>query len=155
MITTTGAEKERITCLIGINGANNFLPLYIILRGKKVAPEVQTLESPQLTITSNQNAWMSEDSFLLWLDRVWRPDAARFDRSLLILDRFRAHKTPKVLEELEKLKTDLVLIPAGMTWFSQPCDVLVNKPLKDKMRSHWQGYMAQNDMNPSNLSNFP
>ena len=123
----------------------------MILKGKKVSPDLQALETPQITITVNSNAWQTEESFLLWLDKIWRPYCSQFERSLLILDEFRVHKTQKVLEELEKLKTDVLFIPPGMTWYLQLCDVLVNKPLKDGVRNRWQNYMAENVANPGNL----
>jgi len=58
------------------------------------------------------------------------------------MDQFRVHKMAVVLEELRKCNTDVVYIPAGMTYFLQPCDVFLNKPFKGQIRTLWQKYMT-------------
>ena len=46
-----------------------------------------------------------------------------------------------VMSELSKCNTDIVYIPVGMTFYLQPCDVYLNKPLKEKIKALWQSYM--------------
>jgi len=53
---------------------------------------------------------------------------------MLCLDAFRGHLTEKVKNNMKDLKTDLVVIPAGMTSILQPMDVSVNKPFKEKLK---------------------
>jgi len=112
------------------------LPLFVILKGKKIPREIQELEADDLVVSSNNSAWMNDEMFRKWINTVWRPHAARYPRSLLIMDRFRVHSKPANLSLLEEMKTDVLLIPAGLTFFSQPCDVYINKVLKKKLDSH-------------------
>ena len=142
-MATTGSEKQRLTALIGVSASNNILPLYLVLKGKKVPAEVAELENLQLIITSNENAWMNGEGMLRWITRVWKPYSYHFSRSLLIMDNFSVHKQENVLKALEECRTDVVFVPPGMTFFSQPCDVYVNKALKDRVRGLWQNYMMQ------------
>ena len=72
---------------------------------------------------------MTEDMFLEWISSVWKPHAAKFKKTLLILDLFSVHKIESVKKILEQCKTDLLYIPAGLTSKLQPLDLYVNKPL--------------------------
>ena len=63
-------------------------------------------------------------------------------KSLLVWDQFRAHKTEKVKEELQELNTTQAVIPGGLKSLLQPLDVVLNKPLKDKMRKLWISWMS-------------
>lgn len=141
MVNTTGAEKQRISCLLGISAANGVLPLYAVFKGKKVPQDVSHFQAQGVVIAANQNAWLTEDTFHNWIDKVWSAYANRFDRTLLIMDSFRVHKLQSVLSKLESLKTDVLFIPAGLTFYCQPCDVYLNKPVKDSMRRSWQQFM--------------
>jgi len=94
-MTTNGAEKQRISSLIGITANHNILPLFTIFKGKKVPRDIEHLESDQLVLSANPNSWMTKESFLLWIQRVWRPYSMQFERCLLIMDLFRVHKTEK------------------------------------------------------------
>lgn len=64
------------------------------------------------------------------------------------MDQFRVHKTQKILEKLNSMNTDVLLIPPGLTFFIQPCDVYLNGPLKRKMRDLWQTYMIETKEDP-------
>ena len=131
-----------MTALLGITASNTILPSFVVLKGRKVSIEVQQLENANLYVTASPNAWITEEGFLEWIDRVWKPYSLQFERTLLIMDQFRVHKMAVVLEELRKCNTDVVYIPAGMTYFLQPCDVFLNKPFKGQIRTLWQKYMT-------------
>jgi hypothetical protein len=87
----------------------------------------------------------------LWIEKIWKPHALKFKRSLLLLDQFRVHRLDKYTRIFENLCTDVLFIPPGLTSRLQPLDVLVNKPLKDALRSNWELYMLNTppvDSNP-------
>ena len=78
-----------MTCLIGINSSQTFLPTLAVLKGKRLGDEVEQLENQNLVLTATTNAWINEESMLLWIERVWKPYSSQFERSLLIMDQFR------------------------------------------------------------------
>ena len=122
--------------------------MFVVLKGKKVPADLENLETERLILSSSDNAWINEDLFLKWISRVWKPYAHNIPRSLLILDQFRVHMMPSILKELEDCRTDVVFVPKGMTFFSQPCDVFLNKPLKDGVRACWRDFILdQKDVN--------
>jgi len=151
-VATTGCEKQRMTCLLGMDALNNILPSFIVLKGKTVPQDLQGIQGTNLFLSSNDNAWISEELFLKWITWICKPRTHEFKRSLLIMDQFRVHKMTSVLKELEDCQTDVLFIPAGMTFYLQPCDVYLNKPLKEYVKGAWQAFMlAQKEVVEGNF----
>jgi hypothetical protein len=50
---------------------------------------------------------------------------------------FKGHVTDSVKDQLLKMKTELVVIPGGMTSVLQPMDVSINKSFKDRLRQRY------------------
>ena len=141
VVTTTGSDKQRITAMLGVTASNIILTPVIILKGKKVSKDVEEPEDGSFVLAANPNAWMTEEGMLLWIARVWRPYSSQFSKPLLILNQFRIHKLDSIMQELKKCNTDVVYIPAGLTFYLQLCDVYLNKPLKDQMRKLRNDFM--------------
>ena len=117
--------------------------------------QLRNLENRSLKIATNSKAWMNEETMPSWIDNVWRLHAQQFPRSLIIMDHFHVHKVPSVLSKFESYNTDVLLIPPGLTFFCQPTDVYVNKPVKERVRKLWQEYIAESFLSgQSNLSLF-
>ena len=76
---------------------------------------------------------------LEWLKIVWgsSPRAFLNQPSMLVLDAFKGHLTDSVKNQLRKMKTELVVIPGGMTSVLQPMYVSINKSLKDRLRQNY------------------
>lgn len=53
---------------------------------------------------------------------------------MLNLDSFRGHLVEAVREKLKEFRTDIAVIPGGLTSVLQPLDVSLNKPFKDNVR---------------------
>ena len=82
-----------------------------------------------------------------WLKTVWskRPGGLLRKKSMLVLDAFRCHRMPFIKKKLVEDKTDLVIIPSGMTKMLQPLDVCVNKLVKDALRLLWNMWLLEGD----------
>ena len=78
---------------------------------------------------------MNEKEMIWWIENVWSQRARRGNnpRSLLILDSFTAHKTDAVKQRFREKKTNLAMIPGGLTSRLQPLDVSLNKSFKAKV----------------------
>jgi len=61
---------------------------------------------------------------------------------VLVLDAFKGHLTDSVKNQLRNMKTELVVIPGGMTSVLQPMDVFINKPFKDRLRQQYLTWIA-------------
>lgn len=64
---------------------------------------------------------------------------------MLVLDAFRCHRMPAIKAMLQEDRTDLVIIPGGMTGQLQVMDVSCNRPFKQHMRQRWNEWMTAGD----------
>ncbi len=78
-----------------------------------------------------------------WAKTIWRRRPKKLGkRSMLVLDAFSAHKGTNFLQELGLNDTDILNIPGGITSISQPLDVSINKPFKDRVKHYWRTWMV-------------
>ena len=89
-ICTTGNEKNRLTCILGILADGTKLPLMVIFKGKR-KPKGQY--PPGLVLRMQKNGWMDENLMKDWLEMIWLQQAenASPKKSLLVLDSFVGH----------------------------------------------------------------
>ena len=91
---------------------------------------------PGVIVQAHPKGWMDEAGTQQWLRQVWntRPGAMISKRSMLVWDMFRAHVTDTCKKTTSEIRTDMVVIPGGLTSVLQPLDVCLNKPFKDRLR---------------------
>jgi len=138
-IKTTGNEKNRFTVMLACLADGSKLPPYIIFKRKTMPKE----KFPAgVIVRVQEKGWMDDNLTMDWIKNVWdkRPGAL-VNRGMLVLDSFRCHKNDEVKEHFKNTKTDLVIIPGGMTSILQPLDVSLNKPMKDALRKKWTHWM--------------
>src|SRR5437016_3884860 len=79
-------------------------------------------------VRANPTGWMNEFEMLYWINHIWTKCAMISNpRSLLIMDSFSAHLLDSVKCHLGEKKTDIAIIPRGLTSRVQPLDVAINK----------------------------
>ena len=66
-------------------------------------------------------------------------------QALIVWDQFRAHRTDPVMKKITQLKTQVAVIPGGLTSQLQPLDVSINKPFKSFIRVEWNKWMLSPD----------
>ena len=137
-IKTTGNEKNRFTVMLGAYGDGKKMPPYVIFKRKSLPKNIHWPAG--MIVKAQENGWMNEELTKDWIKTIWcndRKDEFRNSRRLLVLDAFRCHRMPCIKEILAKNKTDLVIIPGGMTGQLQVMDVVCNRPFKQEMRKRW------------------
>ena len=67
-IRTTGNDKNRLTCVLGIFADGTKLPPMVIFKGKR-KPKGQY--PPGLVIKMQKNGWMDENLMKDWLETIW------------------------------------------------------------------------------------
>ncbi|KAJ4446805.1 hypothetical protein ANN_13503 [Periplaneta americana] len=141
-LRTTGNEKQRITVMLAVTADGGKLPPYVILK-RKTMPK-QNLPKG-LVIRCQEKGWMTTELMMYWLAMVWnrRPGVLLCKRAMLVLDAFKGHLTLEVKKKITALKTDLVIIPGGMTSKLQVLDVVVNKPFKDQLRKQYSDWLLE------------
>ena len=99
---------------------------FICLKGKKTPKDLIDFKTAIICMT--ENGWMNEGTTKEWIKKVW--GALSFGRRLLSWDSFNAHRTKSVKQYLEKLRTDIAMIPGGCTSLPQAPDVCWIKNFK-------------------------
>jgi transposase-like protein len=131
-ILSTGHERLNFTVVLACMADGTKLPPVIIFKLKKIPRE----EFPDgVIIRVNPEGWMNENEMLWWVENIWTKCANRGNnpRSLLVLDSFSAHKTDAVKQRFCEKRTNLAVIPGGLTSRLQPLDVSLNRSFKSKV----------------------
>jgi hypothetical protein len=141
-IQTTGHEKGRFTVVLCAMADGRKLKPYIIFKGVRYIPELKQIQG--VVVAMSRNGWMNEELTKDWVNRVWGKLA--FQRRLLVWDMYKCHLTESVKALVNGgCKTDVSLIPGGLTKYLQPADVSWNKPFKDAYRARYDEWMANGD----------
>lgn len=141
-ILSTGHEKSNFTVVLACLADGTKLPPVIIFKLKKVPRE----EFPEgVVIRANSEGWMNEEEMIWWTENIWTKRSRRGSnpKSLLVIDSFSAHKTDNVKKRFREKKTNLAVIPGGLTSKLQPLDVSLNKPFKAKVRNFYNDWMSE------------
>ncbi|XP_056407556.1 uncharacterized protein LOC130300905 [Hyla sarda] len=134
-------SKDAKTVTIKTSGHEKKLPPLVIFK-RKTLPKENIPRGVHVHV--HPKGWMDEEGMKLWLKNVWgkRPGASLRKPCLLVLDAFRSHLTETIKQEFQKFKTDIAVIPGGLTSQLQPLDVSINKPIKAHMREEWNKYLC-------------
>ena len=121
-------------------GDGTKLPPYVVFK-RKTLPKDLVLPRG-IHVRAQAKGWMDESLVKDWLNSVWTKVGGLLrKRNLLVWDSFRAHLSDNVKRVLKNSRTDVAVIPGGMTSLLQPLDVGVNKPFKDNLRQYWNEWM--------------
>src|SRR3989337_1811564 len=88
---------------------------------------------------------MNEEEMIWWIENIWTKRSRRGSnpKSFLVIDSFSGHKTDTVKKRFREKKTDLAVIPGGLTSKLQPLNVSLNKPFKTKIRNLYNHWMSE------------
>lgn len=139
-IKTTGHEKTHYTCVLSCCADGTKLPPLLIFK-RKTMPQEKIPTG--IIVHVHDKGWMNENGMKLWFEKIWsrRPGGLLKKPALLVYDQFRSHITEATKQVAQDMKTDLAIIPGGLTSQLQPLDVSINKPFKAFMRDEWTKWM--------------
>src|SRR6218665_145250 len=142
LIKTTGHEKTRFTVVLACLADGTKLKPVVIFKRKTLPKGVKFATG--VIVQAHPKGWMDEAGTQQWLHQVWgsKPGAMMSKRSMLVWDMFRAHLTEPCKKTARNLRTDMAVIPGGLTSVLQPLDVCLNKPFKDRLRKMWVEWMS-------------
>lgn len=137
--------ESRVTVMLSCTADGRKLPPYVVFK-RKTLPKGEKFPK-NVVIRCQDKGWMDESLVLDWIKSVWcrRPGALLGFPSMLVLDAFRCHLADSVKRLLRDSRTELVVIPGGMTSQLQPLDVCINKPFKDHIRRLYMEWMRSGE----------
>ena len=133
-IRSTGSSSKRMTVCVACAYDGTKLPLFLVFKGKpdgRIEKNIQNELNEGIFACCQENAWMDERASKIWIDKIWMPYVCGKGKGFLLLDEFRCHKQESFVNKINELGTEVSFIPGGYTGVLQPCDVGINKPLKN------------------------
>lgn len=162
-IRSSSGSTMRVTVALTVTAAGTLLKNLLIFKGETSAKGINPIEqelkklmgenkTPSL-LSVQARAWMDHSLCLLWVDKILAPylkDVPPGIVPLLLLDRYKCHLMETVVGTIEALGCQVEHIPSGCTGLTQPIDVGVGKPFKNRMRNQWEDWMMDGGLdNPT------
>ncbi len=143
-VKTSGHEKTHYTVVLTCCADGTKLPPMLIFK-RKTMPKDKLPSGVYVHV--HPKGWMDENGMRLWLEKVWgrRPGALLKKPALMVWDAFRAHTTDAIKKQISQMKTQVAVIPGGLTSQLQPLDVSINKPFKCFIREEWNKWMQEEE----------
>lgn len=145
----SGLEKRQspVQLTIFADGEPRVKPLVIFRgQGKRLSKKEKEAYDKRVVVKFQAKAWCDQEIMKSWVEEMWRrpisPDAQK--PKLLIADVHRAQTTPVILSKLKKYKTEVVLVPPGLTNVVQPLDVAFNAEFKGVIDELQNDHMKEN-----------
>ena len=148
---TANDDKRQITAAVGCPVSGKLLPPQLLYEGKTDRCHPSISFSTDWDFFHTEINWSNSASVIRYIDNVFRP---HFDKqkellnlpgeqkSLLIFNVFRAHRTDDVLSHLEGNNILVIFVPANCTSELQPLDLAVNGPLKRRNEEKFTNWYA-------------
>jgi hypothetical protein len=135
--------KEKSTIGLTISLGGSILKPILITKGKTAKCLKKYALTNEIVGTCSESGWINSNCIKLMLDQI--SNRTKNEKSLLLLDQYRAHATDEIKIYAKEKNIDLLYVPVGMTYKYQPLDVKINGILKNKMSKKYVKYMADND----------
>ena len=128
-VTTTGLERTHFTAVLSCMADGTKLPPCIIF--KRVTMPREKFP-PGCFVMCNKEGRVNKEVMSEWLKVCWRkrPGSIFNPEGLLIMDSRAEHKTEKIKKTIKEQRSQLAIIPGGLTCKLQPLDVGVNHAFK-------------------------
>ena len=143
MIGCSSSMRFALAVMGAMDGTT--LPPFVIFKGKKGATGEKQLPSilPDGVFGCVQKkAWTDNNTMSIWYNKVYKPHIANYDgHSGLLLDDFKCHKGDELRSAMHDDNAMRFMISPHYTGVLQPCDVGINKSLKDRLKkaaSDWR-----------------
>ena len=139
------ASSMRFTLAVSVAMDSSKLPFFVIFKGKPggtIEKQLPQIISAGIVRCVQAKGWMDDRTTSIWYERVYKPHISTCDgESGLLLDDFICQESQVLKNKLETDDSLLYFIPPHYTGLLQPCDVGINKSLKDRLKkkaSQWR-----------------
>ena len=138
-LRTTGHEKPRFTVVLGAVADGRKLKPFVVLKGVCLIPKHSRI--PGVIVAYSHNGWMNEQLTNDFVMRVL--GTLSFHKQLLIWDAYQCHVMDSIQSTLkQRTKSNVSIIPGGLTSQLQPADISWNKPYKEAYQRLYDEWMA-------------
>lgn len=129
------STKSCFTTMFCGNAIGEFLPPYVILKGKQKWTDWLKGSPPGTKLNVTPHGWIDQDVFDDWFEYHFLPFAMKHPgKKVLIGDNMSAHLTMKTLKLCSENNVSFILLIPNSTHFLQPLDVAYFSSLKTNWR---------------------
>ena len=132
------SSPMRFTLVVTVAMDGTKLPLYVIFKSVTGGGVDKHLPDTILNGVIDcvlRKAWTDNRTMSTWYDSAYKPYVTvSSGHSGLLLDDFKCYNSPESLQAMENDNAHRYMIPSYYTGLLQPCDVGINKPLKDSLK---------------------
>jgi transposase-like protein len=160
-IRRSGNSTTRCTAALTCAADGTKLKPFVIFKGKvggrihrKELPTYNNCNDVQCTV--QDNSWMDQESMNQYIQQVLVPYVANKPDDvdcILIIDTLKSHVSAKTIEKCASIGIQVEIIPGGCTSLTQPCDIGINKPFKDRLKGEWWKWIEEGGLNRSIFNN--
>jgi DDE superfamily endonuclease len=139
-IRCTGSNSKRMTVCVSCAYDGTKLPLFLVFKGKagaRIEKNLQNELGDGVIACCQEKGWMDERTSKIWIEKIWKPYVTGKGSSFLLLDEYKCHMQKSFVNSINDLGTEVDFIPGGYTCMLQPCDVGINKPLKNSFTNQY------------------
>ena len=145
-VRTSKSSTVQVTLAVTITASGKSITPIILYKGKPTG-RIQ-LGFPNYPegcfYACQERAWMYESVMLACIDKVLKPYIETDPigiHPVILLDHYRCHMMESVVNTIQDFGCAVEHIPGGCTGLAQPVDVGIGKPLKNRVRRHWEDWM--------------
>jgi hypothetical protein len=159
--TKSTSDTRRVSVLVTVTASGKLLKALLIFKGVTLGGRIKHEFSsyPADNVYGTQpNAWCDEYHMMNWIETILKPYVATAPPGVvpfLMLDKYKCHLMPSVVEAIEALGVEVEHIPSGCTGLVQPVDVGIGKRLKNHCRALWNAWMMANSFTTRVQSSLP
>ena len=146
-------DKRQLTAVFACSLAGDFLPPQVIYGGKTPACLPKASFPADWHVTYTPNHWANEETMMDYAHSILLPYVGEKRKehklsndhpALAIFDQFKGQLTQTFQDFLAANHIIIIEVPPNCTDRLQPLDLSVNKPIKDSLRTKFQGWYAGN-----------
>ena len=133
-----GTSVMRFTLAVPVAMDGTKLTLFATFKdvpGGSIDRQLPSILSAGVVVCVRAKAWMDDRTMEIWYNEMYKPYIAGYTgNSGLMLHDFICHKSDTLKLKIDAKNTRLYMIPTHYTSLFQPCDVGINKFLKDRLK---------------------
>ena len=142
--TVATSTKSMYTVQVCCSAIGNFLPLYVVYKGKHLYKNWCDGGPPKTRYNCSPSGWMESDQFFEWFQKVFIPETAALDGyKLLIFDGHSSHISSRIVNLAIENQIELLCLPAHTSSILQPLDVGVFKSVKALWRKCLKSFYVE------------
>ena len=149
-------EKLSYTVHICCNAVGEYLPPYIIYKGKNLYKNNCLNGPPNTLYNVSKNGWMEEPLFYEWFSKMFVTRVNQLPgEKVLIMDGHSSHISLRIINLAIINNINLICLPSHSTHLLQPLDVGVFKNVKFCWRKFLRNYFLETRFKVVDKSSFP